>query len=193
MVNTIQKAIRFLVKENFLVQYYRKMAENNLDIAMFRLTQYGDNELTKLVINHLMTAPQAIIQEIGEVICSDADDEIFEYFTSSCNFDPQQLDELLESMVLTFLSFRDEGFEPEEYLVRIHRLIDLGGNVNNITGGYSLIRRHLPFMMNLGYKVDSNNLIETLGEDDCVDIGELQNLISAGVDKHNILSQLGLF
>ena len=169
------------------------MAEGNLDIAMFRLTQYGDNELTRLVINHLMTAPQTIIQEIGEVICSDADDEIFEYFTSSCNLDPQQLDELLETMVLTYLSFRDENFEPQEYLERIHRLIGLGGDVNNITGGYSLIRRHLPFMINLGYKVDDTNLIETLVEDDVVDIGELQNLISAGVDKHNILSQLGLF
>jgi hypothetical protein len=169
------------------------MTEGHLDIVMYRLTQYGDNELTKLVINHLRNAPQPIIEEISEVITLEGDDEIFEYMLDAISYEPHHLDNLLEHVVLTYLGLRDENIESEEYLRRIYRLKDLGGNIDSILTGDGLIRRHLEFMVSLGYKVDDTKLLDTLvGDDDCVDIAEIHQLLNAGVCKYQILNQLGL-
>jgi hypothetical protein len=177
------------------------MTEGHLDIAMYRLTQYGDNELTKLVINHLVqTATTPIIYEIGEVISLEADDEVFEYMLEAISYEPHHLDNLLEHVVLTYLEFRDENDESDEYLRRIYRLKDLGGNINSIFSGDGIIRRHLrrhlQFMIDLGYTrvyEKDSLLLESLVDDDgYVDIAEIHNLMSAGVSKHQILNQIGL-
>jgi hypothetical protein len=176
--------------------YRRKMTEGHLDIVMYRLTQYGDNELTKLVINHLRNGPQPIIEEISEVITLEGDDEIFEYMLDAISYEPHHLDNLLEHVVLTYLELRDENVESDEYLRRIYRLKDLGGNIDSILTGDGLIRRHLQFMVDLGYTrvyEEDNILLESLIDDgDCVDIAEIHQLLNAGVCKYQILNKLGL-
>lgn len=176
------------------------MTERQLYIAMYRFTQYGDNELTKLVINYLKeNAPEPIIREISEILTLKADDEIFEYMLQTISHNPNNLDNLLEYLIITHLWDIDdeddlEEIETETCVNRISRLIELGGNINNVgnnSNNHRVIREHLQTLTDLGYNL-LDPLIDSLDDNDCVSFEEIHQLLDAGVCRHQIINQLGL-
>ena len=178
------------------------MTERQLYIAMYRFTQYGDNELTKLVISYLKeNAPESIIREISEILTLKADDEIFEYMLQTVSHNLNHLDNLLEYLIITHLWDIDdddeddfEEIETKTCLNRISRLIELGGNINNASNNsnnHRLIREHLWTLTDLGYSL-LDPLVDSLDENGSVSFEEIHQLLNAGVSKNQILNKLSL-